>query len=294
MMQRQSIQIALDKQSEHVKADYRTRLTTSVDLARLLLVEGLPFLVHDASEHLKRKGIFRSILKFNGEKNESVRSVILKNAPDNYIMYSPNIQKDIANACPRETVDVILEEIGDGYFSVLADESRDVSCKQQMAIVLRFVDKMGFVMERLVSLVHVTSTTALSLKEEIYSVLAKLSLSPSRIRGQGYDGASNMRGHINGLRSLILQENPSAHYVHCFAHQLQLTLVAVANGHPHIKGFLELVNLTLNVIGGSYKRRDEYRMGKSEKVEEALRMGELLTGKGLNQELGLQRPSNTH
>ena len=62
-----------------------------------------------------------------------------------------------------------------------------------------------------------------------------------------------MRGHINGLRSLILQENPSADYVHCFAYQLQLTLVVVANGHPHIKGFLELVNLTLNVIGGSYK-----------------------------------------
>jgi len=45
-------------------------------------------------------------------------------------------------------------------------------------------------------------------------------------------------GHINGLRSLILQENPLAHYVHYFAHQLQLTLVAVTSGHPHIKGFL--------------------------------------------------------
>ena len=87
-------------------------------------------------------------------------------------------------------------------------------------------------------LLFMFSITALSSKEEIYSVLAKLSLSPSRIRGQGYDGASNMRGHINGLRTLILQENPSAHYVHCFAHQLQLTLVGVVNGHPHIKGFL--------------------------------------------------------
>ena len=43
MMQRQSIQTALDKQSEHSKADYRTRLTASVDVAKLLLVEGLPF-----------------------------------------------------------------------------------------------------------------------------------------------------------------------------------------------------------------------------------------------------------
>jgi len=43
---------------------------------------------------------------------------------------SPDIQEDIANACSRETVTAILEEIGDGYFAVLADKSRDVSCKQ--------------------------------------------------------------------------------------------------------------------------------------------------------------------
>jgi hypothetical protein len=42
-------------------------------------------------------------------------------------------------------------------------------------------------------------------------------------------GASNMRGEINGLKSLILKENKCTFYVHCFAHQLQLALVAVAN-----------------------------------------------------------------
>ncbi|GKB46942.1 zinc finger MYM-type protein 1-like protein, partial [Tanacetum coccineum] len=41
------------------------------------------------------------------------------------------------------------------------------------------------------------------------------------LRGQGYDGASNMRGEFNGLKALILKENESTYYVHCFAHQLQ-------------------------------------------------------------------------
>ena len=58
-------------------------------------------------------------------------------------------------------------------------------------------------MERLVGLAHVTSTTVESLKGTIYSMLDQLSLSPSRIRGQGYDGASNMRGHVHGLRTFI-------------------------------------------------------------------------------------------
>jgi len=45
-------------------------------------------------------------------------------------------------------------------------------------------------------------------------------LSIKQVRGQGYDGASNMRGELNSLKSLIMREISSAYYVHCFAHQL--------------------------------------------------------------------------
>jgi hypothetical protein len=60
----------------------------------------------------------------------------------------------------------------------------------------------------------------------------------SRIRGQGYDGATNMKGDIKRLKTLIMQESPSAYYIHCFAHQLQLVLVAVAKGNIDCKTFL--------------------------------------------------------
>ena len=118
-------------------------------------------------------------------------------------------------------------------------------------------------------------------------------MSPSHIRGQGYDGASNMWGHINGLRTLIQNDCSSAHYVHCFAHQLQLTLVKVAYKHVDVERLIVLTNLALNTIGVSYKRRDEFRQKQAEMVEKALFEGELLTGKGLNQEVGLQRPGDT-
>ncbi|XP_042012206.1 uncharacterized protein LOC121760631 [Salvia splendens] len=42
---------------------------------------------------------------------------------------------------------------------------------------------------------------------------------------------SNQMGEYNGLKSLILNENPSAKYVHCFAHQLQLVVVNVTKAH---------------------------------------------------------------
>ncbi|XP_057755436.1 uncharacterized protein LOC130974584 [Arachis stenosperma] len=50
----------------------------------------------------------------------------------------------------------------------------------------------------------------------------------NRLRGQGYDGASNMRGEWNGLQALFLKDCPFAYYIHCLAHRLQLALVSAA------------------------------------------------------------------
>ena len=50
-------------------------------------------------------------------------------------------------------------------------------------------------------------------------------------------GANNMQGDINDLKTLILKENKLVFYVHCFPHQLQLTLVVVAKNHINIAEF---------------------------------------------------------
>jgi hypothetical protein len=52
-------------------------------------------------------------------------------------MISPHIQKDLAKCCAKHIIENILEEIGDINFSILIDESRDVSVKEQMVVILR-------------------------------------------------------------------------------------------------------------------------------------------------------------
>nr|XP_016447137.1 PREDICTED: zinc finger MYM-type protein 1-like [Nicotiana tabacum] len=187
-----------------------------------------------------------------------------------------------------ETLKVIIGDLNGDYFGILVDESKHISHKEQVALVLRYVDKNGEVVERFVGLVHVSDTSASSLKEAIYSLLLEHSLSPSKIRGQGYDGASNMRGEINGLKTLIMKDSPSAYYIHCFAHQLQLILVAIAKKYLDVEDFFCHVTYMLNVIGGSFKRRDSLRLLQAEKLEQLLESGEVHTGQGLNQEWGLQ------
>ena len=68
-----------------------------------------------------------------------------------------------------------------------------------------------------------------------------------------------MQGDISGLKNLNLKENKSAFYVHCFAHQLQLNLVAVAKNHINITDFFYVISNLVTIVGGSCKRRDALR-----------------------------------
>ncbi|RLM73361.1 zinc finger MYM-type protein 1-like [Panicum miliaceum] len=169
-------------------------------------------------------------------------------------MIDRKIQKQHIAACAHETSKFVIEELGDECFAILADESSDAYQQEQLAIVLRFVNKIGEPVERFLGLVHVEDTTSLTLKEAIKSLLIKYQLTLSKVRGQGYDGASNMKGHINGLKKLIMDESPSAYYVHCFAHQLQLTLVAVAKENNDCNWFFGQLGYLLNVLGMSCKK----------------------------------------
>ncbi|XP_049385882.1 uncharacterized protein LOC125849994 [Solanum stenotomum] len=255
---------------------------------------GLSFRGHDESRSSSNRGIFLELLQWYGDINEDVGSIILEKAPKNEMMCSPSIQKDIVDSCAKETIKSILEDLDGDYFGMLVNESKDVSHKEQMTLVLRYVNKQGEVIERFVGIIHVSETSACSLKEAIYSFLSDHSLSPSQIRGQGYDGASNMQGHLNGLKTLILNETLSAYCIHCFAHQLQLTLVALANKDSNVDDFFCLVTNVLNIVGASFKRRDLLRKHQAEQLEELLISGEVHTGRELNQERGLQRPDDTH
>ncbi|XP_039145553.1 zinc finger MYM-type protein 1-like [Dioscorea cayenensis subsp. rotundata] len=259
---------------------YRIRLTAILDVTRFLLKQGLPFRGNDESSNSLNKGNFLELLEWYSLRNEEVWKTINQNAPGNNQLTSPKIQKELANACATEITRVIVDDIGDKFFSLMIDEARDASINQQMGVVLRYVNKNGHVIERFLALVHVPDTSAISLKNAIDCLFAKHKLSLSRLRGQGYDGASNMRGEFNGLKALILKENPYARYVHCFAHQLQLVVVVVAKENRIVSDFFQYVNMIVNATGASCKRRDQLRQHHHDRLVEQLEKVEIVSGKG--------------
>ncbi|XP_009603071.1 uncharacterized protein [Nicotiana tomentosiformis] len=293
LKQKHSTQTSFDRQSTQTKLEYKIRLKASIEVVRLLLNQGLAFRGHHEDESSLNKGNFLEILSRYTERCDKIRDLVLKKAPKNDQLTSHKIQKDIIIACKIETVKEIMDDLNGDFFALLVDESCDVSRKDQLATVMRYVNRCGSMVEHFIGIVHVRNTTALCLKKAIVDYLAQHSLNLSYVHGQCYDGASNMQGDLRGLKTLIQQESKSAYFIYCFAHQLQLTLVAVSKKYLEVGELVLLVSNVLNIVGGSFKRMDDLRESQAEKVQEALDMGELETGRGLNQELGLARAADT-
>ena len=90
-----------------------------------------------------------------------------------------------------------------------------------------------------------------------------------------------------------MKENKSAFYVHCFAYQLQLTLVVVAKNHINIAEFFYVVSNLVTIIGGPCKRRDALRDTQFAKIKENLENDIHRSRQGLNQETNLKRSGDT-
>ena len=54
-----------------------------------------------------------------------------------------------------EIRNAFVNDLGDECFAILVDESRHVSTKKHMTIVLRYIDKYGHVIERFLRILHV-------------------------------------------------------------------------------------------------------------------------------------------
>ncbi|XP_022843394.1 uncharacterized protein LOC111366946 [Olea europaea var. sylvestris] len=254
-------------------------LTVVIDCTRLLLMQGLSFCGHDESKESLNGGNLIELLNWYVARCKEIKEVLFSNAPENDQMTSPTIQKNLVNCCDIETTRAIINETRDSLFSILVDEARDNSMKEQMTVVLRFIDKSGQVKELFWDVINAMFSTH--------------GLSISSLRGQDYNRASNMSGEFNGLKALILRENPRAMYVHCFAHQLQLTIVSVARRNCMLGDFFDILAIIVNLLGTSCKRVDALRINYQTNILEKLNIGKLTGGSRQFQEMSLARPDNT-
>ena len=116
----------------------------------------ISFSWYNESQGSSDKGNFLKLLQFLADHKEFINEVLQK-VSKNCKLTHHEIQKDIVNAITRETSKAIIKDHDNGFFSILVDESRDNSVKEQMTLVLRYVNKKGIIIERFLGIVHACS-----------------------------------------------------------------------------------------------------------------------------------------
>ncbi|XP_057808789.1 uncharacterized protein LOC131023262 [Salvia miltiorrhiza] len=262
--QRHSVANMFRSNAREVDVAYRFHLTASLVVTRFLLKQRLPFRGHDESTSSSNRGNFLELLQWYSDHNDVVSKVLGSNAPANNQMTSPQIQKDLARACASEVTLAIINDIGDKVFTIMIDEARDVLLKEQMGVVFRYVNGEGCVIERFIGIAHVVDICSHSLKDAISDLFEKHGLYLSKLRGQGYDGATNIRA------SIIIAKNIMS-----------------------VKDFCSYVSMIVHTTGASCKRKDQLRMLQHERLMKELNDEVRISGRGQNQETSLAKPGDT-
>ena len=84
-------------------------------------------------------------------------------------------------------------------YSIIADETTDISRKEQLCVSIRCVDQNFKIEETPIELINIPKTDGETIATLIQDCLLRHALPISQCRGQAYDGAANISGHLRGL-----------------------------------------------------------------------------------------------
>ena len=124
---------------------------------------------------------------------------------------SPKIQNEILEVIGKHILlRDLLEEVRQAkFYAVLADEVVSSNI-EHLAVCIRFVDAGRNIREEFLTFQQLTRITGKHIAEAIIKFLQDNGLQVENIRGQGYDGASNMSSSRTGVQGRIQEVAPLA------------------------------------------------------------------------------------
>ena len=170
-------------------------------------------------------GNFQELLLLLIKCGDTVIEDHFKNAAKNATYHSKTIQDEIIRIAGTLVRMKLVDEIKDAFFSIMANEASGISVKEQLSLVLRFVDGEGEIREEFIDFIHCNErTSGQAIADNIFHKLDELGIDVMNCRGQGYDGVGNMTGKNKGVIKIIRDRNPKALGCHCQAHILNLCI----------------------------------------------------------------------
>jgi hypothetical protein len=231
---RPGIDTQISKHISEQQARSRKALQAIFTSAKLLARQGLAFRGHDTDE-----GNFKQLLRVRSEDLTDLRN-FLQTKND---MTSGVRQNEMLDLLSHSIVRKICSKVREaGAFSVIVDGTQDVSGKEQESICLRYVDESLNVIEAFIGMYDSSnSTTGQSIANCVFDVFTRLQLPLSQLRGQTFDGASNMSGIYNGCQAIISSRQPLALYTHCGSHCTNLVAEKVCASGQFVRNSIQIV-----------------------------------------------------
>ena len=200
------------------KSDNRDCLRKILSSIRFLARQGIS-LRGDGDES---DGNYTQILKARGEDDSRIIEW-LKRKNDKYTC--GDAQNEMIQIMALSILRDIAQNIRNSvFYSIMADETTDLSNREQFVLVLRHVDEKLVANEEFIGLNKVDSIDSDTLTTSIEDCLLRMNLSVNNCRGQCYDGASNMSGCKNGVAKQFSDKETKAIYTHCNGHTLNLAV----------------------------------------------------------------------
>lgn len=207
-----------------------------------------------------------------GRYNEDIMKYILSEESTKFL--SPQIQNEIIKTIGNHIIRQLIARIKTSsigvnkffdpncskyVYSIIADETSDISCKEQLSICIRYCTNTLESDEVFLGFYESPKTDAATLHRIIRDILARYGLAFKQLRGQGYDGGSNMAGRVTGLQKRISDENPKALYFHCSGHQLNLAVQDACHKNVIASQAMTILNSVIDFIRDSPKRLSRFK-----------------------------------
>ncbi len=197
-------------------------------------------------------GNFRAALRLRLRAGDFVLASHLQTTGKNATYLSWKTQNEIIEKCGGYISETIVGEIGDSIFTVIADETTDISGIEQFSISVRYLFNQN-ICEKFLGFIPVYDTTGYGLATALLNYLRNMNLNLNNLRGQAYDGASAMSGKFGGVQAEVKKNYPLAMYLHCSNHILNLA-IAKACELREIQNALGVVQQTCVFLTASAKR----------------------------------------
>ena len=195
---------------------------------------------------------FIQLLKLRSEDDPEL-SKWMEKTRNKYI--SPENQNEILQIMSRQVLNKISDSIHKSdFYSIMIDETPDLSNKEQAVICFRYVDDNLEVFEDFFGLYQVETTKSDDMMNMVKDVLLRLNISFEKCRGQCFDGARNMSGNRNGLATQIQRKEKRALYTHCYGHALNLACNDTIKQILLMKNALDYAHEIVQFVKSSPKR----------------------------------------